>query len=438
MNRYVVFAAALFFGLCGSSFGKVDAYRLSWRDDTATTMVVGWNQISGENAELCYGTTDHKEKASAYRLKQKPDRSISYKGMECRYVRLKNLKPDTAYYFVVRDSEGTGKRLWFKTAPATPKPFTFIAGGDSRTNQDIFRKGCGFVAKLRPLFIVFDGDFTSAGKSKEWKTWFANWQATISKDGRIYPIVVVHGNHENRDMEALTQLFDTPNEDQFYSLGFGGKMLRVWILNSEIQGKVKGKGKAKEKAKKKKQLQNKWIKADLTKHKNAHWKMVTYHRPMRAHTKKKKEGLTQIEDWAQLFYDNHMSLILEADTHMVKRTYPLRPSDGSKSFESFVRDDAHGMVFIGEGSWAAPKKPADDNKPWTMASDSFYQFKWIWISPKEIYIRTVKYDNPEKVVPLTEKNLFTEPKNMVFWEPETGKVLRLPFSVKHPTYKGKK
>jgi len=380
MNKYVVLAAALFLGVCGSSFGKVNAYRLSWRDDTATTMVVGWNQLSGENAE--------------YRLKQKPDRAVSYKGMECRYVRLKNLKPDTAYYFVVRDSEGTGKRLWFKTAPAKPKAFTFVAGGDSRTNQDIFRVGCGLVAKLRPLFVIFDGDFTSAGKPKEWKTWFANWQKTISEDGRIYPIIVVHGNHENRDMEALTKLFDTPNEDQFYSLGFAGKMLRVWVLNSEIELKKK--------------------------------------------TKKKKEGLEEIKDWAQLFYDNHMSLILEADTHMVKRTYPLRPSDGSKSFESFVRDDAHGMVFIGEGSWAAPKKPANDDKPWTMASDSFYQFKWIWISPKEIYIRTVKYDNAEKVVPLTEKNLFTEPKNMVFWEPETGKVLRLPFSVKHPTYKAKK
>ena len=69
-----------------------------------------------------------------------------------------------------------------------------------------------------------------------------------------------------------------------------------------------------------------------------------------------------------------------------------------------------------------------------MASASFHQFKWIMVNSKEMHIRTVKFENVDAVVPLTERNLFKEPENMIFWKPETGKILRLPFDADHPTY----
>jgi hypothetical protein len=124
---------------------------------------------------------------------------------------------------------------------------------------------------------------------------------------------------------------------------------------------------------------------------------------------------------------------------MVKQSYPVRPSTKRGSYENFIRDDEKGFVFIGEGSWGAPARPADDDKPWTMASASFHQFKWIQAFPDELLIRTVKFDNADAVVPHPKKTRFRktqfkEPKNMVFWEPESGKVLRLPFNEKHHSY----
>ncbi len=404
--------------------GEADLYRLSWRDDPSTTMVVGWNQVSGTNSMVCYDTVDHGAEVLAYRSRRAPDRVVEYRGMSNHFARLENLKPDTAYYFVVSDSEGAGRRLWFRTAPATPKPFTFIAGGDSRSNPKPRREGNKLVAKLRPLFVLFGGDYTGSGKPKEWESWFKDWQLTISADGRIYPIIATHGNHENADMQMMDKLFDTPHPDQYYSLGIAGELMRIWVLNSELEAK----------AKKKVPEQQAWIESDLPVHSNTVWKVAAYHRPMRAHTDHKAEGESRIAAWAQLFYDNGMDLVVESDTHMVKYTYPLRPFDGEGSYESFIRDDKKGMVFIGEGSWGAPMRSPNDDKPWTMASESFYQFKWIMVSPKEMYVRTVKFENTDAVVPLTEANLFQEPRNMVFWAPESGKVLRLPFNLKHPTY----
>ncbi len=405
--------------------GEAEFYRLSRRGGPSTTMVIGWNQASGSDPEVCYDTVDHGKKAIAYRGRQAPDRVVEYREMNNHFVRLENLEPDTAYYFVICDSEGVGRRLWFRTAPATPKPFTFIAGGDSRTNPEPRRAGNQLVAKLRPLFVLFGGDYTGWGKPKQWMEWFADWQLTISEDGRIYPIIATHGNHENADLQMMDKLFDTPHIDQYYSLGIAGELMRIWVLNSELEyNKVPAKVRE----------QQAWIEADLPRHPDTRWKVAAYPRPMRAHTAGKAEGENRIAAWAQLFYDNGVDLVVESDTHMVKRSYPVRPFDEKGSYESFIRDDKKGFVFIGEGSWGAPKRPINDDKPWTMASDSFYQYKWIQVSSKEMHIRTVKFENIEAVVPLTEENLFQEPENMVFWMPETGKILRLPFDITHSTY----
>lgn len=404
--------------------GEVDSYRLSWRDDPATSMVIGWNQISGEHPEVHYDTVDRGDQVDKYRKRRKPDRVEIYRGMTNHFVRLDNLIPDTPYYFVIKDSEDTGRRLWFRTAPDRPKPFTFIAGGDSRSNPEPRREGNSLVAKLRPLFILFGGDYTGSGKPNEWKEWFSDWQLTISEDGRIYPIIATHGNHENADMQMMDKLFDTPHTNQFYSMGIAGDLMRIWVLNSELEYKdpffVPD--------------QQAWIASDLPKYPETTWKVAAYHRPMRPHTQHKAEGHSRIEAWAKLFYDNGVDLVIESDTHMVKSTYPLRPSNEEGSYESFIRDDEAGVVFIGEGSWGAPMRPANDDKPWTMATDSFHQFKWIQVFQDEMLIRTVKFEQAGNVVALTEQNLFDEPENMVFWQPETGPFLRLPFNAEHPSF----
>jgi len=222
----------------------------------------------------------------------------------------------------------------------------------------------------------------------------------------------------------MSNLFDTPNPDQYFGLNIGGPLMRVWVLNSELEDKKPAAVPA----------QQSWIERDLPAHKDAQWKVAAYHRPMRPHTSAKAEGLSRIAAWAQLFYDNGMDLVIESDTHMVKRSFPVRPSEEEGSYESFIRDDAKGIVFIGEGSWGAPTRPRDDDKPWTMASDSFHQFKWIQVDSSEMLIRTVRFDHCNEVEALGDNDLFREPRNALFWEPDSGKTLRLPFDVSHPTY----
>ena len=62
---------------------------------------------------------------------------------------------------------------------------------------------------------------------------------------------------------------------------------------------------------------------------------------------------------------------MESDAHLVKSTWPIRPSTDADNEEGFIRDDKNGTVYVGEGCWGAPLRGADDNKSWTRDSDSF-------------------------------------------------------------------
>ena len=162
--------------------------------------------------------------------------------MNTYYTKLENLEPDQAYYFVIKDSTGVSERFYFKTAPDRPKKFTFIAGGDTKSKGSALSAGRAsnkMVAKLRPLFVLFNGDFTTGnGTNPEyWHQWLTDWDSlTTTIDGRKFPIVPVHGNHENGNKIILNKIFDVPFQGSdstniYYSLSFGDKFFHIIVLN---------------------------------------------------------------------------------------------------------------------------------------------------------------------------------------------------------------
>lgn len=389
-------------------FAKNEKYRLIWNDAPATTMTIGWNQTGGKNAKVHYDTHDHQRKASSYAFSQKIDRVEIFRGMKNFFVRLKNLKPNTKYYFVISDSQGTSKRFWFKTAPNNPyERLSIIAGGDSRNHRKGRQNANRLVAKLRPHCVMFGGDMTSNDNDVQWQNWLKDWQLTTTKDGQMIPIVPARGNHEYSN-GTIMKLFDAPNRHLYYGLTFGGNLLRAYTLNSLIAPGGH---------------QKKWLQEDLHANQDVIWKMAQYHHPIRPHTSRKKEKQKQYDNWAKLFYDYQVNLVVECDAHVAKTTYPIRPTYKGNHDEGFVRDDVNGTVYVGEGCWGAPLRPANDNKSWTRASGSFNQIKWIWVSDSKIEVRTVKTDNARSVRANSEYSIFNIPNNINLWKPETGEVV---------------
>ena len=402
-----------------------DKYRLVWNDDPTTNLTIAWDQHEDVNPVVMYGQQDRGRAYWKYKHSQAPTRVLQKYEMNTHFARLKDLEPDKEYYFVIKDDNGVSERYWFRTAPDTPKAFTFVAGGDTKSDDEPLEAGRSsnrIVAKLRPLFVMFNGDFCSGNGTDpgRWHTWLKDWhELATTPDGRMIPVFPVHGNHENGDHANLNYIFDSPYQDNdstriYYSVSFGGNFFHMIALNSEIdEGGV----------------QRSWLENNLKEHQNFRLKIAGYHKPFWPHTSRKSENGYQYNQWAHLFYDYGLDLSLDGDSHMSKITYPLRPdSTDANSFMGFVRDDERGTMYVGEGSWGAFPRVNDDDKPWTIQSFPGNQIKWVHAMPAEgalpdrmgIYtVVSATYDENEnqtlyhsEMESLDEDNLFRVPKNI--------------------------
>lgn len=394
-------------------FSNTLNYRLSLRDDPSTSVVIGWEQDGGSNPMVYYGTTDFGQNWASYPMSHPVDRSVNASGMDNRFARLTGLTPNTAYYFVIKDSDGTSDRFWFKTTPmGNSEPISVIAGGDSRAYLDDSPREAAntMVAKLRPDLVLFGGDYTWLSSDYEWGQWMDDWQLTITSDGKMVPVLWERGNHE-LSAGIVYNLFDVPSasSDEYYAISVGGDFIRFYTLNTEIS--VAGN-------------QTNWLEADLQANYNNHdWNIVQYHTCMRPHTTEKSNGDAQYNAWSQLFYDYRVQLVVESDAHDVKTTWPVKPSTGPNSQDGFTLDSIKGTVYIGEGCWGAPLRTNDWDKNWTRNSGSFNSFHWLKIGKDTIEIRTVATDNAASVGSVTDADKFTPPTGINIWNPSNGDVV---------------
>lgn len=361
-----------------------DKIRLVWRDDPTSTISIIWNQNEGDKGVVYYDEYKNGEcpkDPSKYALSKSHDKYTSEIVYQMRTVttRLTGLKPDTDYRFIIKNDSGISECSWFKTAPNTPKPFHYISGGDTKssgTSLKIGRWSNKMVSKVRPLFVFFTGDFNSGiGLDPDsWKQWLTDWSTlTRSKDGRMYPLIVAHGNHESGNFEVLYQLFDTGNSNEFEAIkfaynaySFGGNLLHLVSLNSEITRPwvlpI--------------DPQTLWLRRTLEKAKGHSLRVVGYHKPMRPHTSKKSEAIFIASNWAPIFEQYGIHVAYESDTHNHAFTYPIRPAKiGENGEEGFIRDDEKGTMHVGEGSWGAGPRRTDDDKGWTLESQAINQIK---------------------------------------------------------------
>lgn len=402
MKSVVIFVLVSIYFLSSPLFANTDKYRLMWREDPSTSIVVGWCQLGGGTATVHYDITDHDGDHTAFQYTHSVDRTSTHKGLNHQFARIDNLQPNTAYYFYIEDADGKSDIYWFKTAPDNAyETLSIIAGGDSRNNRTPRQKANDLVSKLRPHAVFFGGDMTDDNTDQEWANWLDDWQLTISDDGKMTPIIAARGNHELSNNDIIN-IFDTPGSDVYYALNFGGDLLRAYTLNSLIFAGG---------------TQSDWLEDDLTNNGgSAIWRTAQYHFPIRPHVSSKFDNFIQYQYWPDLFEDHHVQLVVECDAHTVKTTWPIVPSSGSGSEEGFIRDDINGTVYTGEGCWGAPLRDADDSKGWTRSAGKFNQFKWILIDRYKIELRTIKVDNADLVGPINDHDIRRAPNTLDVWD----------------------
>ncbi|MCE0556827.1 PKD domain-containing protein [Motilimonas sp. E26] len=378
--------------------------RVVWDSDPARNAVIGFSpKGQSSNAYVLYGQNADETKWQ----RKSPSASYVFDAtLESQFVRLSNLVPDSTVYFKVCDDSGCGPNYLFKTAANVASDFTFVAGGDSRSNASTRRSGNQLVSKVRPLFVMFGGDLTYGNEAHEVSQWLTDWQSTFSQDvvnGKSYlaipALVPTVGNHESNDHTFMCKVFgiDANNngrcelDDTYYAFNVGGNQLRVYTLNTEFRSSGYQTQWSRQKS---------WLSSDLSgAGSSAKWRISQYHKPMFPRTTAKGYVNSKMFEWASDFYNKKMNLAVESDSHLVKYSWPVKPA--SNDMEQVTA----GTVFIGEGSWGAPTRPADRYSPWIADQSSFAQFKIVQMKGEEMWIRTARFSgNPQALSQQAREN----------------------------------
>ena len=418
-----------------SAFSTTRFYRASYRDDPSSTIVIGWcDNGTSTNAKVYYGEVDNGTNYALYPSNHAVDRTQSVYSLNSYFARLTGLKPNTIYYFVVHDDSGTSARMYFKTIPSDPNTgITFISGGDSRTGTSSEfnyltcrpnRMTCdSLVAKIRPDFVTFNGDFVYSGSTAYWTDWFTDWQFTLGNDGHVVPIIPVMGNHEAAT--DVYNLFDVPISNDYFSLGMGGNLLRIYSLNDEIGSTCDA-------------TELSWLTNDLKLHTGTadepYWKFAQYHAPFVPHAKY-TANTTISGCWAPLFQQYNVKLACEAHAHVLKVTWPIVPSTATGNDHGFIRNDQSGTVYIGEGSWGAPQRTlytyynANQAYNWTRSQIQSSGFQVINVTKQKIDVRTILATGAKYVgqVQMNDPE-GTMPANLNVWNPSNGNVVTLNYN----------
>lgn len=387
-------------------------YRLMFNDDPATTITIAWDQQSGTSPVLHYGPTDQGTNFALYPSTATPFRTTNFKTMNNQFVKLTGLTPNTAYYFVIRDSDGTSSRFWFKTCPnVSTERLSFISGGDSRSGTTQRQNSNRMVGKLRPHAVLFGGDLTNSADITQTTQWMDDWQLHVGADGRMIPLIIAYGNHENYDGDGLAynnSLFDVPTSN-YFAVTFGGDLFRFYTLNTEVYpGKEVPNATIRT-------AQNNWLASDLAANSSMIWKSAQFHRPMNPHQSSKSNGIDWYNDWANLFYNNNVRLVIDCDAHVVKATEPVKPTGVAPNW-TVDYADPKAITFVGEGSWGT-LRTNDKTWPFTRNSASFYHFNWIFVDACKIEIRTIDTQNPGSVTQVSDSDIFTPPSGLIIWQP---------------------
>lgn len=388
LSRLAAASCALLFA--HSSYAATQYVRVLWDADPSQTITIGFS-ASAANPYVKFGSSTDE----SLWTRVTPARSATFdSSLVSQFSILRNLNPNTAYYFRACDDSGCSSPYWFKTMSNAPANMTFISGGDSRTNRGERQQANQMVAKIRPAFIDFGGDLTDNNTASQMMEWLSDWQLTYSKDtinGIAYqyiPALVVNvGNHEDNDVQFVCKVFGADsdrnnacsNRDTYNSFNINGNQIRLYNLNSQLDWSGADFS-----------AQTNWLKSDLAgAGASAQWRIGGYHRPALPRTSSKPSVNSGLFAWAQPFYDLKMNIVFESDSHILKMTTPVKPTASGSNYEVA----SAGTVYLGEGAWGAPKRPADRSANWLVDLDSLSHFNVLQTSGEQIVVRTVLFNN---------------------------------------------
>jgi len=288
---------------------------VTWRTDTSIKKAVAQISLAYEAPQL--GKTAQTVPATTELLDGTKIRGTELKA-HYHAATFTNLLPDTLYAYRVGDGTYWSEWFQFRTAAATPKPFSFLYVGDAQNYVlELWSRliRAGFKKEPDTRFIIHAGDLiNNAHNDRQWHEWFSaqGWMAGMVAS------VPVTGNHEysrhalSDTTNPLTNLsvqwrpqFTLPENgipqlpETNYTFDYQG--VRIIVLNSNVMQAE----------------QAQWLEKQLADNPNT-WTVVTQHHPIFSTAgERDNEKLRNL--WKPLFDKYKVDLVLQGHDHTYAR-----------------------------------------------------------------------------------------------------------------------
>lgn len=334
---------------------EIEHMRVIWQENPSHEAYIAWTTKgpipTGRN-RVYFDTVSRGGESGKYTMQKRAflQKPYSYSFSMLHAVKLKDLKPNTTYYFVIRSGKDTTKEFHFKTAPKT-ESFELLFGGDSRSDRPMRREMNKIMKQMfqtnpNIYALVHGGDYIANGFSwKQWKAWMDDHQLTTTDEGRVLPIIPTRGNHE-LSRALFNDIFIYPGNiirPNYYTTKIGDFSLINLNTNWVAGGPQKW-----------------WLKKELKKAaKNSKWIVTNYHRP--AYPAVKKAGRAK-KHWVPLFEDYQVDIVFESDGHTLKRTAPI--------YRDKV-DFERGITYVGEGGLGVKQRIPKRKDEWYFQSPGY-------------------------------------------------------------------
>ncbi len=312
-------------------------WRVIWTKDASQEATVSWSTSEkGEKHTLYYDTKNHGEDVKKYSFKQACQRNGQYtlekkekekvKPAHYHHASIKELKPNTKYFFVLESDGHLSRPFYFISAPEKGTGFSAIHGGDSRSGHLARCQMNQFMASLmdenpKITALIHGGDYIVSGRYwGQWRLWLSHHELTTGKDGRVLPIIAARGNHDGGPL--YREVFNIEPKQNDWHTTFLGSDIAVVTLDTNVSAGGS---------------QSEWLEKELKALRpKTKWLLTQYHKPLYPAVKKQP---AHAKIFCPLFDKYNVDLACEADGHCIKRTIPIR--DG--------KSDPTGVTYIGEG-----------------------------------------------------------------------------------------
>jgi hypothetical protein len=285
---------------------------------TPSSVIVAWETDYASTGTVAYGETDA--------LSQSADDP----QIDSRHaITLTGLSPYTEYHYqVLWEDDPLSDVYTFRTAaPLDHTSFTFVAFGDTRTQDRRHQDVVDLILTLEPDFVINTGDLVAHGhSSREWTTFFEIEQELLARS----PLFSTMGNHEANN-PLYREIFYLPGNERWYSFDYG----HAHFVCVHADG-LGGRGPDDE--------QIDWLEADLAATEQP-WKLVFFHVPPFSSRDEEEREVQVRQALVPTLIDQGVQVVFNGHDH------------------NYQRAMVDGITYVVTGGGGAPLYTIDEPSP---------------------------------------------------------------------------